>query len=65
MTSTRTTICDDEWRGKVVEDEIVDAVLRAIEEWDEDADGTSGATEEAPAEASGDGTAQVEKPELP
>jgi (E)-4-hydroxy-3-methylbut-2-enyl-diphosphate synthase len=51
--------------GTVDEEDIVDAVLQAIEEWDEDPDGTSGATEEAPAEASGDGTAQVKKPELP
>ena len=51
--------------GTVDEDEIVDAVLKAIEEWDDDADGTADAAEDAAAESTGDGTAEVKKPELP
>jgi len=52
--------------GTVDEDEIVDAVLQAIEEWDDDAgDDTEAAADQATDEASGDGTAGVTKPELP
>ena len=56
-------------RGKVVgtvdEDEIVDAVLQAIEEWDEDGEEADQAVDESRSEAAGDGTAGVKKPELP
>jgi len=52
--------------GTVDEDEIVDAVLQAIEEWDDDAgDDTEAAADQATDEASGDGTAGITKPELP
>ena len=52
--------------GTVDEDEIVDAVLQAIEEWDDDAgDDAEAAADQATDEASGDGTAGVTKPELP
>lgn len=53
--------------GTVEEDEIVDAVLKAIEEWEEGDDESEAAADgggEA-AETSGDGTARVKKPELP
>jgi len=54
--------------GTVDEDEIVDAVLKAIEEWGEEDDDTSEAATDETSEGagtSGDGTASVKKPELP
>ena len=49
--------------GTVDEEDIVDAVLTAIEEWDDDEAET--AADQATDEASGDGKAGVTKPELP
>ena len=53
--------------GTVEEDEIVDAVLKAIEEWDEDeepsGDGAPAADESG--DTAGDGTKGVTKPDLP
>ena len=51
--------------GTVDEGDIVDAVLTAIEEWDDDTDASDTAAKDATDEASGDGTAAVKKPELP
>ncbi|NBB74118.1 MAG: 4-hydroxy-3-methylbut-2-en-1-yl diphosphate synthase, partial [Bacteroidetes bacterium] len=51
--------------GTVDEDEIVDAVLQAIEEWDEEADDAADAASDGASEATGDGSANVKKPELP
>ncbi len=50
--------------GTVEEDEIVDAVLQAIEEWDEGDDAADVASDGA-SKATGDGSANVKKPELP
>lgn len=56
-------------RGKVIgtvdEEDIVDAVLTAIEEWDDETDEADAPADETPSDASGDGTAGVKKPELP
>lgn len=56
--------------GTVEEDEIVDAVLKAIEEWDEDEESSgdgapSGNSGDASESGSGDGTNGVKKPDLP
>lgn len=56
--------------GTVEEDEIVDAVLKAIEEWDEDEESSgdgapSGNSGDASETGSGDGTNGVKKPDLP
>ena len=50
--------------GTVDEEDIVDAVLAAIEEWDDEADDAEAAADDA-SEAAGDGSANVTKPELP
>ena len=51
--------------GTVDEADIVDAVLRAIEEWDEDADDATAEAGDAASEPEGDGTTGVKKPKLP
>ena len=62
--------------GTVAEEDIVDAVLEAIENWDEDGDNTgaennslvdTGDTDDLPSESGGDGEAgtDVKKPDLP
>jgi len=62
--------------GTVAEEDIVDAVLEAIENWDEDGDNTGAEnnslvdaddTDDLPSEAAGDGEAgtDVKKPDLP
>ena len=62
--------------GTVAEEDIVDAVLEAIENWDEDGDNTgaennslvdTGDTDDLPSESAGDGEAgtDVKKPDLP
>ena len=53
--------------GTVEEDEIVDAVLKAIEEWDEDEEpsGDGAPSADGTGNAAGDGTKGVTKPDLP
>jgi (E)-4-hydroxy-3-methylbut-2-enyl-diphosphate synthase len=62
--------------GTVAEEDIVDAVLEAIENWDEDGDNTGAEdnslvdtddTDDLPSESAGDGEAgtDVKKPDLP
>ena len=51
--------------GTVEEGEIVDAVLQAIEEWDEEENDTADAASESASDAAGDGSSNVKKPELP
>jgi (E)-4-hydroxy-3-methylbut-2-enyl-diphosphate synthase len=51
--------------GTVEEGEIVDAVLQAIEEWDEEENDTADAASDSASDAAGDGSSNVKKPELP
>ena len=52
--------------GTVDEEDIVDAVLTAIEEWDDEADdGAAEVASDAAADASGNGSANVKRPDLP
>jgi len=51
--------------GTVDEEDIVDAVLTAIEEWDDDAEADEPDADDTSNEAAGDGASGVKKPELP
>ena len=51
--------------GTVDEEDIVDAVLTAIEEWDDDAEADEPDADDTSNEAAGDGAGGVKKPELP
>jgi (E)-4-hydroxy-3-methylbut-2-enyl-diphosphate synthase len=51
--------------GTVDEEDIVDAVLTAIEEWDDDADDAEPNADDTSSEAAGDGASGVKKPEVP